>query len=362
MWVETYRPETPGEMVGNEEQIERLYKSLKMWSEGDDHLLLHGPPGVGKTTAVHVLARQFDVPLHEINASDSRTGDIESELENATSVGGFMDDSRIVLVDEVDNLDRGGAGAIRRCMDTATQPMVLVCNEYWDGVSDGLKRRAEEIEWSPIDDRKIAARLRQICDSEDLDYTPDGIRLVAESAGGDLRAAINDLQSISVDGEINWESASFFFDDRSRRESRLGLLGSRHVDPKLVRQTLDDFSEILSEFDTVVIRGTPGFDIVAGEWALRHRMDLEIHPPWYRDELFDSEVWETRYDELARQGSHFEPCFYNGGWDSDEWRSRWSSVGPDEIYGWVDDEIERDTEVLWKDLRIEKSNLEMLVV
>lgn len=85
-------------------------------------LLLSGPPGLGKTTLAHVLARQAGYQVHEVNASDDRTGKVvEERIRNALesralSGAGGMSGNRptCVVVDEVDGAGGGGESASQR--------------------------------------------------------------------------------------------------------------------------------------------------------------------------------------------------------------------------------------------------------
>jgi ATP-dependent Clp protease ATP-binding subunit ClpA len=80
-WVEKYRPKTLDDVVGNEETVQRLRAIAQTGNL--PNLILAGPPGTGKTTSVHALARQllgssYKDAVLELNASDARGIDVSS--------------------------------------------------------------------------------------------------------------------------------------------------------------------------------------------------------------------------------------------------------------------------------------------
>lgn len=81
LWVDRFAPATLEDMAANRAEASKIIKWLKQWrlrAPGDKQgqpcaLLLCGPPGVGKSTAVRIAARAADLQVRELNASDQRS-------------------------------------------------------------------------------------------------------------------------------------------------------------------------------------------------------------------------------------------------------------------------------------------------
>ena len=78
-WIEKWRPTKLDDIVGHEETLNQMRGMIETGSM--PNLLLSGPPGCGKTTSVHVLARtllgdRYKDAVLELNASDERGIDV----------------------------------------------------------------------------------------------------------------------------------------------------------------------------------------------------------------------------------------------------------------------------------------------
>src|SRR5688572_28853318 len=129
------------------------------WHEGKPEkkaVLLHGPPGAGKTSVALALANEFGWGIVELNASDVRSGPAIKRIAGAgalhetfSDTGEFFSSAKgkrkLIILDEADNLyerggesatvgdenfsDRGGRRAILETIAAAQQPIVLIAND-----------------------------------------------------------------------------------------------------------------------------------------------------------------------------------------------------------------------------------------
>ena len=206
-WTEKYRPTTLSEVRGNNSARDDLKEWAETWDDHREAVIIYGSPGVGKTSAAHALANDMGWPVIELNASDQRTGDIIDRVAGEAAKSSTLTQAkegepgrRLVVMDEADNIhgtyDRGGARAVTSIVKEASQPMVLIANEFYD-MSRGLRNACQTIEFRDVSARSIVPVLRDLCRKEEIEFDEDALERIAEQNSGDLRGAVKDLQAVA---------------------------------------------------------------------------------------------------------------------------------------------------------------------
>ncbi|OKL61685.1 hypothetical protein UA08_02990 [Talaromyces atroroseus] len=231
LWTTKYAPTSMNMICGNKGQVEKLQAWLRNWRNnakrnfkmpGKDGfglyraVMIHGPPGIGKTTAAHLVAKLEGYDVVETNASDTRSkklveGGLLGVLDTTSLQGYFSAQGKqvesqkkniVLIMDEVDGMsagDRGGVGALAAAAKKTNVPLILICNERSLPKMKPFDHVTFELPFRRPTPDMIRARLMTICFRENLKIPPPVLDSLISGTGADIRQVINMLSTVKLD-------------------------------------------------------------------------------------------------------------------------------------------------------------------
>lgn len=238
-FIERYRIDKLPELVGQDAAIAEIRNFLIQFPK-KKALLIHGPAGTGKTSLVLSAAREMSMDILELNASDLRNRQkLEQVLKPASQQISLFKKGKILLMDEVDGVtgsDIGGIPELVRIIVTTQHPLIMTCNDVWQTKLSPVRAKSKIIEMKALDREKIISILKKVAEKEGLKKDSEFFNKIAIKSQGDVRAALNDLQSYASGETISIDSS----EKRDVEESIFNIL----------RKIFKERGDFLEIFDT----------------------------------------------------------------------------------------------------------------
>ncbi len=288
---EKHRPKKYEQIVGQGEAISTIQSFLANFSLANKKaIVLHGPPGVGKTTIVHVAAKENNLEIFELNASDLRNkGKLHEILKPSLEQTSLTNKSKLILVDEVDGIsavDRGGLTELISLIKDSKYPIILTANDIWNRKFSGLRKITELVELKEINYMDIKNLLINILRVEGKFLDNGILTKISSRAQGDLRAAINDLQTaLKVENPEEID-----FDIRNKETSIFNAL-KLVFKGKPIPDTSKVFDSVNMNLDEIILWVEKNIPLEYSGEALARAMDLLSKTDVFRGRIYKQQYW-----------------------------------------------------------------------
>ena len=291
-WTEKYRPIYFEDIRGQEEAVAKIKEFIKNFSVKKRAIILYGPPGTGKTSLAHVSAKEINSEIFELNASDLRNKEkLKEMLKPAIEQQSLSKKEKIILIDEVDGIsgeDRGGVQELNDLIEISEFPIFLTANDAWIKKLAPIRKKCLIIELKNLDYKIIKDVLIKILRKEKKFIDNKILTEISVKSRGDLRAAINDAQTISkLSSE---EQIKTLFDERNKEENILDAL-KKIFKLKATNETLRAFDQLDIKTDEIILWVEKNIPLEYRDEKLAKAYELLSETDIFNGRIYHQQYW-----------------------------------------------------------------------
>ena len=288
--IEKYRAKTLSDIKGQDLAISEIEGFFKTFPK-KRAIILNGPVGTGKTSLALVFAKERNLELFELNASDLRNRKkLEEVLAPAIKQKSLFSTGKIILMDEADGItgsDRGGLPELLALIDKTSFPIIITANDIWQQKYSLLRKKCQLVSIKELKDDVVKKLLQNVIQKENEKIKPEILDIITKKARGDIRAALNDLQTAFTLGEENFLEESH---EREKEESIFNSLKKVFQDPT-TKEITSAFNNTSMDLNEILLWVEENIPLEYKGQALAKAYDALSKADVFRGRIYRQQHW-----------------------------------------------------------------------
>lgn len=205
-WSEKYRPKTLEGFITQDDAQRSYLQAIIDSGELQNHLMLYGIQGSGKTTLAEILISELGVDegdLLEVDASRDNSVEYVRNVIIPFAESYPLGKFKVILMNEFDLMSASAQGTLRVIFEEAVETCRFICTgNYYNKIIPALKSRFHSIVFKAPKEDDVFVRMIEILDAEKVEYDPEALFAYVRQAYPDVRKIINNIQQNSSSGTL----------------------------------------------------------------------------------------------------------------------------------------------------------------
>ena len=198
-FVEKYKPQNLEGIIGQKASISNIVTFVNDFPKKKKAIMIEGQSGAGKSLSVEVISNEMDFEVIEITPNQAENSEeMEQFFKNAVKTGSIFGKKRIVVVDFLESFSSRALTSIIKLIKETNIPIVIIVLDSWEQKFRTLRYYCDVVKFRKLSEMQISKKLISVLNSENIKFEKEVIDFISKNADGDMRAALNDLEIISV--------------------------------------------------------------------------------------------------------------------------------------------------------------------
>ena len=252
-----YSLKITNDLISNKKETQRIKDFIiNFKNQEKKSLIINGPTGVGKTSAVYAIGNELNLEVLELNSSDFRDEkSMKSTIGIASKQQSLFFKGKIILIDELEGIygvnDRSFYPTISEIIDQTFFPIILITSEINDEKLKDIKKKSLKINFQSPTNQEQFIFLKKICLEEKIKHEDSQLIGLINLNKGDIRALLIDLELITLNQEIKQDFLKILSGVRNKKDEV-----AKGLNKMILSGDLKTNLDLLNNFDVDIIDTT----------------------------------------------------------------------------------------------------------